>query len=52
MDDAPEGRQRLRPGLALNFTIAILALAVLALGIYPPPFTEPTSRSTLATTSQ
>jgi NADH-quinone oxidoreductase subunit N len=49
MDPAAEGRERLRPGFALNFTIGILAVAVLFLGFFPPPFTEPASRSTLVT---
>ena len=49
MDPAAEGRERLRPGFALNFSIGVLAVAVLFLGFFPPPFTEPASRSTLVT---
>ena len=49
MDPPAEGRERLRPGFALNFTIAILAISVLLLGFIPTPFTEPASRSTLLT---
>ena len=49
MDPAAEGSRPLRSGLALNFTIAVLAVAVMALGFYPPPFADPASRSTLVT---
>lgn len=49
MDPAEEGRQPIRAGLALNFTIVVLAAAVLVLGIYPSPFATPASRSTLVT---
>ena len=49
MDPAVEEGRPLRAGLALNFTIALLAVAVMALGFYPPPFADPAGRSTLVT---
>ncbi len=49
MDQADEGRQPLRAGFALNFTIAALAVAVLVIGVYPRPFATPSARSTLVT---
>jgi NADH-quinone oxidoreductase subunit N len=47
MEPAAEDVPRIRPGLALNFTIAALAAAVLIVGVYPAPFASPSSRSTL-----
>ena len=46
---AEEGKRPLRAGFALNFTIAVLAVAVMFLGFYPPPFADPAGRSTLVT---
>lgn len=47
MDPATEQHARMRPGLALNFTIGALGVAVLLLGFYPTPFAAPADRSTL-----
>ncbi len=49
MDSAEEGSQPIRPGFALNFSIAALAVAVLVIGVYPRPFADPSTRSTLVT---
>jgi NADH-quinone oxidoreductase subunit N len=47
MEPAAADMPRIKPGLALNFTIAVLAAAVLIVGVYPTPFATPSSRSTL-----
>jgi NADH-quinone oxidoreductase subunit N len=49
MDPVAEGRQPIRAGFALNFTIAVLAVVVLVFGVYPRPFADPATRSTLVT---
>ena len=48
MEPAAEDMPRIRPGFALNFTIAVLAVAVIVLGFYPAPFADPSTSSTLA----
>ena len=47
MEPAAEDAKPIRAGLALNFTIGVLALVVLVLGIYPAPFADPATQSTL-----
>jgi NADH:ubiquinone oxidoreductase subunit 2 (subunit N) len=45
--DAPAVPDPIRPGLALNFTIAALAVVALAVGIYPEAFAGFADASTL-----
>ncbi len=48
IDPAPADAERIRPGFALSAAIAVLSVAVLAVGVLPDAFGAFTDRSTLA----